>query len=58
MLIAIWTAIGLIVGYMILIPLLILVAVITVGCIKGMFDLAIKAGETVAAWIDEKIHKK
>jgi hypothetical protein len=58
MLIGIWNTIGIIIGWMVLIPLLVVVAAIIFGCFKGMIDLAIKAGDVVAAWIDEKLHKK
>ena len=54
---AIWNAIGIIVGYMILIPLLILVVVIVVSCIKGLIDLSIKAAAEVAEWIVGKFKK-
>ena len=53
----IWNAIAIIVGYMILIPLLILVVIITCAFIKVLMDKAIVAGAEFAEWIEEKLKK-
>lgn len=55
---AIWELIGIIIGFMFLIPLLILIVVFVFAFIKYLFDLAIQAGAEAAEWIDEKIFKK
>lgn len=53
----IWAAIGIIVGWIILIPLLIFFAALIVGCMKEILKLTIAAINVVQAWIDEKLSK-
>lgn len=58
MLTGIWNTIGIIVGWMILIPLTIIFAAIIGGCMKEIVKVTIAAANVIAAWIDEKLHKK
>jgi ABC-type sugar transport system permease subunit len=54
---AIWNAIGIIVGYMILIPLVIFIVLFVVYGIKEMIVYSIKAAAEVAEWIVGKNNK-
>ena len=58
----IWATIGIIVGWIILIPLSIFFAALIGGCMKEIINITIAAANVIQAWVDEKLnnllHKK
>lgn len=57
MLSAIWELIGLVVGFIVLIPLVIFALVFVFVLIQSLFELAIKTGHVIAEKIADRLNR-